>query len=290
MGTIRARWPEPDLRRSARCSRDRAVAPRVSAMTQLPLGDGGGGRRRDVRAGHRHRGRPGRRDRARALAAAGDPGGGRRAPARDRHRPAGLRPRQRSTRPHRCSATSAWGCSSSSPATRSTSSGSRAGRSSSAVSAGRSRSALAYGIGGVLAAAGVILSFLYTGSAMATTAIGTLIPILQRRRRDAHPLRHLPARRGRRRGVRPDPAGDADPLHRPSAPRGGDPDPLHRPGRDHGTARRALRVAGLAAGREDVRDLAASSPSGSRWCSSSGSSPLAASSASTCCSAGSWPA
>ena len=30
--------------------------------------------------------------------------------------------------------------------------------------------ALAYGIGGVLAAAGIILSFLYTGSAMATTA------------------------------------------------------------------------------------------------------------------------
>lgn len=39
--------------------------------------------------------------------------------------------------------------------------------------------ALAYGIGGALAAAGVILSFLYTGSAMATTAIGTLIPILR---------------------------------------------------------------------------------------------------------------
>ncbi|HET7483817.1 MAG TPA: cation:proton antiporter [Solirubrobacterales bacterium] len=39
--------------------------------------------------------------------------------------------------------------------------------------------ALAYGIGGLLAAAGIILSFLYTGSAMATTAIGTLIPILR---------------------------------------------------------------------------------------------------------------
>ena len=38
--------------------------------------------------------------------------------------------------------------------------------------------ALAYGVGGVLAATGIILSFLYTGSAMATTAIGTLIPIL----------------------------------------------------------------------------------------------------------------
>ena len=45
--------------------------------------------------------------------------------------------------------------------------------------------ALAYGIGGVLTAAGVVLSFLFTGSAMATTAIGTLIPIL----RDAGELR-----------------------------------------------------------------------------------------------------
>ncbi len=40
---------------------------------------------------------------------------------------------------------------------------------------------LAYGIGGILAAAGVVLSYLYTGSAMATTAIGTLIPILKDR-------------------------------------------------------------------------------------------------------------
>jgi Kef-type K+ transport system membrane component KefB len=38
---------------------------------------------------------------------------------------------------------------------------------------------LAYGIGGLLAIAGVIDSFLYVGSAMATTAIGTLIPILR---------------------------------------------------------------------------------------------------------------
>jgi Kef-type K+ transport system membrane component KefB len=39
--------------------------------------------------------------------------------------------------------------------------------------------ALAYGIGGALAAAGVVISFLFTGSALATTAIGTLIPILR---------------------------------------------------------------------------------------------------------------
>jgi Kef-type K+ transport system membrane component KefB len=45
--------------------------------------------------------------------------------------------------------------------------------------------ALAYGIGGALAAAGIVMSFLYTGSALATTAIGTLIPVL----RDAGDLR-----------------------------------------------------------------------------------------------------
>jgi Kef-type K+ transport system membrane component KefB len=38
---------------------------------------------------------------------------------------------------------------------------------------------LAFGIGGILAGANVIDSFLYTGAAMATTAIGTLIPILR---------------------------------------------------------------------------------------------------------------
>lgn len=38
---------------------------------------------------------------------------------------------------------------------------------------------LAYGIAALLAAGGVIVSDLYTGSAMATTAIGTLIPILR---------------------------------------------------------------------------------------------------------------
>jgi Kef-type K+ transport system membrane component KefB len=38
---------------------------------------------------------------------------------------------------------------------------------------------LAFGIGGILAGLGLIVSFLYTGAAMATTAIGTLIPILR---------------------------------------------------------------------------------------------------------------
>ncbi len=37
---------------------------------------------------------------------------------------------------------------------------------------------LAYSLGGLLALAGVVLSLLFTGSALATTAIGTLIPVL----------------------------------------------------------------------------------------------------------------
>ena len=39
--------------------------------------------------------------------------------------------------------------------------------------------ALAYSIGGVLAQFGVVLSLVFTGSALATTAIGTLIPVLK---------------------------------------------------------------------------------------------------------------
>jgi Kef-type K+ transport system membrane component KefB len=38
--------------------------------------------------------------------------------------------------------------------------------------------AIAYTLGGVLAAAGVVVSLVYVGSALATTAIGTLIPVL----------------------------------------------------------------------------------------------------------------
>ena len=37
---------------------------------------------------------------------------------------------------------------------------------------------LAYSLGGLLALSGLVLSLLFTGSAMATTAIGTLIPVL----------------------------------------------------------------------------------------------------------------
>jgi Kef-type K+ transport system membrane component KefB len=38
---------------------------------------------------------------------------------------------------------------------------------------------IAYAIGGALALLGIVVSLVYTGSAMATTAIGTLIPILR---------------------------------------------------------------------------------------------------------------
>lgn len=38
--------------------------------------------------------------------------------------------------------------------------------------------AIAYGLGGVLAALGVVISLVYVGSALATTAIGTLLPVL----------------------------------------------------------------------------------------------------------------
>ncbi|HEY1509308.1 MAG TPA: cation:proton antiporter [Solirubrobacteraceae bacterium] len=38
--------------------------------------------------------------------------------------------------------------------------------------------AIAYGLGGALAAAGIVVSLVYVGSALATTAIGTLLPIL----------------------------------------------------------------------------------------------------------------
>jgi Kef-type K+ transport system membrane component KefB len=39
--------------------------------------------------------------------------------------------------------------------------------------------ALAFSVGGLLALAGIVVSLLYTGAAMATTAIGTLIPIVR---------------------------------------------------------------------------------------------------------------
>ena len=180
------RPPRSRLARPAR-QRDRADAgSRVPPMPQLPLGDGRGRRRRDLALVIVIAAALGGGDRAGALAAAGDPGRRPRARARDRHRPAGLRHRAASTPPPRSSATSGWACSSSSPATRSTSSGSRAGRWSSGVLGWGLSLALAYGIGGALAAAGVVLSYLYTGLGDGDDGDRDADPDPQRRRRDAN--------------------------------------------------------------------------------------------------------
>ncbi len=162
------------------------------------------------------------------------------------------------------SPTSASGCCSSSPATRSTSSGS--GR---AAEARRARLA-------ALARArlrdrrrcspppAIVLSLLFTGSAMATTAIGTLIPILRDGGELQDPLRHLPARRRRARRVRPDPADHARSLDHQPAARGG------RSCSRSSSSRSSLALtsvryasAGLRRARADARGRAASSPSAS---------------------------
>ena len=149
--------------------------------------------------------------------------------------------------------------------------------------------ALAYGIGGVLAAAGVVVSFLYTGSAMATTAIGTLIPIL----RDNGELKtrfgtYLLAAGG---------VGEFGPILLVTLVLSTQ-SPLHEaadPGRLRPGRRRRRRRLGPLAGRgsgclertfESSSQLAVagSSSSSSAWCCSP------ASSASTSCSAASSPA
>ena len=94
-------------------------------------------------------------------------------------------------------------------------SGSRGSRCGSALVGWALSLALAYAIGGAARRGRrSSLSLLYTGSALATTAIGTLIPVLSRHRRAAHAVRHLPAGGRRGRGVRADPAADAGPLDR----------------------------------------------------------------------------
>ena len=114
---------------------------------------------------------------------------------------------------------------------------------------------LAYGIGGALAAAGVVLSYLYTGSAMATTAIGTLIPIL----RDAGELRTRFGSYLLAAGA----VGEFGPIllitlilstDEPAA-RGAGPGPLRRAGGGHGGGGGALGVEGMAAGRARLRDV-----------------------------------
>src|SRR5262249_17354999 len=115
--------------------------------------------------------------------------------------------------------------------------------------------ALAYGIGGGLALAGVVVSFLYTGSAPAATPIGTLIPILQ----DSGGLQSrfgaylLAAAGGRRRRVRPDPSRHPRADARQPPARGGDPDRLRRPRAGGGARLGPPRLARLARLRKNLR-------------------------------------
>ena len=148
---------------------------------------------------------------------------------------------------------------------------------------------LAYGLGGMLAAAGVIVSYLYTGSAMATTAIGTLIPILK----DAGELKTNFGTFLLAGGA----MGEFGPILLITLILSA-ANPLHeavvliavrRRRRLHRTARRALGLEGLAADREDARDHRASSRCASRSCSSSAWPRSPPTSDSTCCWAASSP-
>ena len=113
--------------------------------------------------------------------------------------------------------------------------------------------ALAYGLAGILVAGNVIDSDLYTGSAMATTAIGTLIPILHDSRRTPNEVRHALARRRGDGRVRADPARHARADVAPPLPRGGDPRRLHRARSLHRHRRRTLGAEGLGRCGADAR-------------------------------------
>ena len=138
-------------------------------------------------------------------------------------------------------------------------------------------------------AAGVVVSFLYTGSAMATTAIGTLIPIL----RDNGELKtrfgtYLLAAGG---------AGEFGPIllvtlvlstDQPPA-RGGDPDRLRRPRARRRAGLGAARLARLAGARAHLRGEQPARGAGHRRPRLRPRRCSPASSASTSCSAASSP-
>ena len=146
--------------------------------------------------------------------------------------------------------------------------------------------ALAYAIGGILAAAGIVLSLLYTGSALATTAIGTLIPVLS----DTGDLRTRFGSFLLAAGA----VGEFGPIllitlilsseeHRAQR---ADPDRVHRPRGRRGGARRALLRADYAAARAHPREQLATGLSGGSSCSCSRSRCSPSNSGSTC----SWEA
>ena len=149
--------------------------------------------------------------------------------------------------------------------------------------------AIAYGFGGLLAALGIVLSLLYTGSALATTAIGTLIPILS----DTGELRTRFGTYLLGAGA----VGEFGPillltLILSTAEHG----PQRRdPGRVRGPDGRRGRLRGRSAGRtlplfERTLESSSSWPSAGSWCWSSRSRCWPTTWGSTCCSAASRPA
>ena len=148
---------------------------------------------------------------------------------------------------------------------------------------------IAYSLGGILAAFGVVVSLVYVGSALATTAIGTLIPGPLGHGRAGDGLRPLPAGGRGGRGVRADPPAHAGAL---DAERGAQRAHPRRVRRARGGRRRARGAVGradrpdaraddrdqLAARgpldrRARVRARAARRPSSAWTCSSAGSPP-----------------
>ena len=220
----------PDARHRARHSLPRALRARTASILRERLSCD--------RCRHRivpAHGAGGSRgvDRGRRAPAPTCPAGGRgRAAARDPDRARRAWGSPPSTTSSSSSPTSGWGCCSSSPAMRSTSIAS-AGRplTLGAVGLGPCRSPSPTAIGGMLAAAGVVLSLLYTGSAMATTAIGTLIPVLRDSRRAAAPgsaptcWRPAPSASSGRSSCSPSSSRRTHPLHEAAILIA-----LHRPG------------------------------------------------------------
>ena len=130
--------------------------------------------------------------------------------------------------------------------------------------------ALAFGLGGLLAAAGVVLSLRFTGSAAGDHGHRHPDPDPARRRRAAHPLRHVPARRRRGGGVRADPAHHAVALHHAPARHRADPAGLHRRWRwcPRSLAVRSVSL-GWGAPRGNPRDQRPAGHHGWPWCSCS---------------------
>ena len=124
---------------------------------------------------------------------------------------------------------------------------------------------LAYSLGGLLALTGLVLSLLFTGSALATTAIGTLIPVLS----DAGELRTRFGTYLLAAGA----VGEFGPIllitlvfsTKGAADERGDPGGLRRRGGDRGSGRRPRRRAAAGSCSTARSRPAASWRSASPW-------------------------